>query len=220
MFGGVSKYLEDFMARIDTPLLNKLHLHFFYQPTFGIPQLPQTIHRIEIFKTHHMAEIDFYDYSVDISLTSKWPIGSHLHLEFDCDGIDKQLSLLEQVFSQCSPLLSHAKTLEIFDHDSQPHQDSALWLPFLRPFNAVQTLIFYDQDSVVQVACVLGELAEERAAEVLPMLRTFGWSGGCNWDEIEPQVGPLLQPFIDARELLGHPVECLAGLPCQWFVFE
>ena len=205
-FGGVGKYLEDFMARIDAPLLNDLHLDF-YQPTFGIPQLTQIIHRIEDFKTPHTAEIDFYDYSVDISLTSKRPIGSHFHLEFDCDGIDKQLSLLEQIFSQCSPLLSHIHTLEIFDHDMQPHQDSALWLPILRPFNGVQTLIFYDQDSVVQVARVLGELAEENAGEALPMLRAFGWFGGCNWDEIAPQVTPLLQPFIDARELLGHPVE-------------
>jgi hypothetical protein len=207
MFGGVSKYLEDFMARIDAPLLNKLHLHFFYQPTFGIPQLPQIIHRIENFKTPHEADIGFYDERVDISLTSKWPIYGHLRLEFKCDGLDKQLSLLEQVFSQCFPLLSHVDALQLFDHDVQPEQDSTLWLAFLRPFIAVQSLFFYDQNSMTQIARVLGELTEERAAEVLPMLRTMKWIGGCEWDEVEPFVTPPLQPFIDARELSGLPVE-------------
>jgi hypothetical protein len=207
MFSGVSKYLEDFMARVDAPLLNKLHLHFFYQPTFGIPQLPQIIHRIENFKTPHEAEIDFHDSNVGISLTSECPIGGDLRLEFKCDGLTKQLLLLEQVFSQCFPLLSHVNSLELFDLDLQSHEGSALWLPFLWPFNAVQTLIFCDQDSAVQVASVLGELAEQRAAEVLPMLRVIVWRDGGDWDEVEPEVGRLLQPFIDARELLGHPVE-------------
>jgi hypothetical protein len=206
MFGGVSKYLEDFMARIDAPLLNKLHLDF-YQSTFGIPQLAQVIHRIENFKTPHEADIEFHDDSVGVSLTSEWPIGGDLRLEFKCDGLDKQLSLLEQTFSQCFPLLSHVVSLELFDLDIQSHQDSTLWLPFLRPFNAVQTLIFCDQDLAFQVASVLAELAEERAGELLPMLRAIVWSGGCDWDEVRPLVGPLLQPFIDARERLGHPVE-------------
>jgi len=207
MFGGVSEYLEDLMARIDAPLLDDLDLQFFYQPTSGVPQLPQIIH-LERFKTPDKADIDFHDYGVDISLTSGC-LGSrgHLHLEFECDGLDRQLSLLEQVFSQCFPLLSHVGALELFDHDMQPDQDSTLWLVFLQPFNAVRTLIFLDQDSMSQIAHVLGDLTEERATEVLPTLRTIVWYGLCDWDEVEPWVIPLLQPFIDARELSGHPVE-------------
>ena len=77
------------MARIDAPLLDDLHLEFFYQPTSGVPQLFQIIHRIEKFKTPHKADIDFHDYGVDISLTSGCLIGGgHLHLEFECDGLD------------------------------------------------------------------------------------------------------------------------------------
>jgi len=36
MFGGVSEYLEDLMARIDAPLLDDLDLQFFYRPTSGV----------------------------------------------------------------------------------------------------------------------------------------------------------------------------------------
>jgi len=206
VFGGVSKYLEDLMARIDAPLLDDLDLQFFNQPSSGVLQLPQIIRCVENLRTPHNAEIDFYAHSADISLTSKWPIGGRLHLEFEGDGLDGQLSLLEHVFSQCFPL-SHINTLEIFDHDMQPHQDSRLWLALLRPFKAVRTLFFFDRDSIVQVARALGELTQERAAEVLPMLRAIIWFGGLNWDEVEPWVIPPLQPFINARELSGHPVE-------------
>ena len=208
MFGGVSEYLEDLMARIDAPLLDDLDLRFFYQPTSGVPQLPQIIHRIEKFKTPHKADIEFRHYGADIFLTSGCLIGGgYLHLEFECDGLDRQLSLLEQVFSQCFPLLSHVDTLELFDLDVQPRQDSTLWLAFLRPFIAVRSLLFYDQDSMSQIAHVLGDLTEERAAEVLPMLRTIVWDGDCDWDEVEPWLIPLLQPLIDARELSCYPVE-------------
>jgi len=196
------------MARIDAPLLDDLDLRFLYQPTSGVPQLPQIIHRMEKFKTPHKADIDFYDHGADISLLSGL-FDDCLHLEFECNGLDRQLSLLEQVFSQCFPLLSHVDTLELFDHNMQPDQDSTLWLAFLRPFHAVRSLNFYDQDSMSQIAHVLGDLTEERAAEVLPMLRTIVWYGLCDWDEVEPWVIPLLQPFIDARELSGHPVEVI-----------
>jgi len=70
MFGGVSEYIEALMGRIDAPLLDVLHLVFFYQPTSGIPQLPQIIHRIEKFKTPDKAHITFHDHRAEISLTS------------------------------------------------------------------------------------------------------------------------------------------------------
>ena len=136
-------------------------------------------------------------------------VGGHLHLEFKVDGLDRQLQLFEQVFSQCFPLLSHVDTLELLDLDMQSQGDftMTLWLPFLRPFIAVRSLLFCDPDSMDQVAHVLADLTGERAAEVLPMLRTIGWYGDCDWDEVEPWLIPLLQPFIDARELSVHPVE-------------
>jgi hypothetical protein len=62
---------------------------------------------------------------------------------------------------------------------------------------------------MIQIVHALGELMEERATEFFPMLCAMKWVGGYDWDEVEPLVTPLLQPFIDACELLGHPVEVL-----------
>jgi len=47
VFKGFSEYSEDLTSRIDAPLLNRLYLSFFYQPTFDITQLSQLLRCIE-----------------------------------------------------------------------------------------------------------------------------------------------------------------------------
>jgi hypothetical protein len=40
VFEGLSEYSEELISRIDAPLLNQLHLSFFYQPTFTCHSYP------------------------------------------------------------------------------------------------------------------------------------------------------------------------------------
>jgi hypothetical protein len=40
---------------------------------------------------------------------------------------------------------------------------------------------------------------------VLPMLHTFV----LKYDQSEPFITPILKPFIDAQQLLGHPGRCI-----------
>ena len=74
----------------------------------------------------------------------------------------------------------------------------------------MKTLCFHDQNSLNQIARVLGERTDERAADVLPMLDTIMWLDKtcCDpvWDQVKSWLFPLVQPFVDARKLLGHPV--------------
>jgi hypothetical protein len=44
-FGGSNNYLEDFVARIDTPLLKHLLVSFFMDPIFDLPRLYNFIDR-------------------------------------------------------------------------------------------------------------------------------------------------------------------------------
>ena len=113
---------------------------------------------------------------------------------------------MKKVYPQFLPLLSQTDDLELFDHDAQDDQDSTLWLEFLRPFSAVKTLMIIDERSLNQIARVLGGLTDERAADVLPMLDTIGSYDETVWDEVKSWLIPLVQPFVDARQLLGHPV--------------
>ena len=50
-FGGSSEYLEDLVARINVPLLDKLSILFFHQLIFDTPLLTQFIGRISKFNT-------------------------------------------------------------------------------------------------------------------------------------------------------------------------
>lgn len=201
-FEGICEYLEDILVRFDAPLLNNLTLRFFSQPIFDIPQLLQFVHRTEKFKTLTDAEVHFDHGEVRVYFPRS--VDGTLLLEFGEYGLAAQLSLLEQVCTRCF-FLSHVNELGLYGGDSPKpdQQNSELWLGFLRPFNAVQILYFFDDEIEIQIARVLGDLTGVRTAEVLPMLHTLVLRG---FDQVEPLVTPLLKPFIDARQLWGHPV--------------
>jgi hypothetical protein len=77
-FRGVSEYLEDFMARIDAPLLSHLHITLFHQLIFDTPQLTQFIRRTPKLTTHDEARMAFSDRDFSITLPQK--IDGRLHL--------------------------------------------------------------------------------------------------------------------------------------------
>jgi len=215
-FGGVSgEYLDDLMARIHLPRLNDLYLRFFPLPTFGVRKLPQIVHRIETFMPPFQAIVCFYVDSTNIYF---FPPGrGRLGLQFQCTESDNQLSWLTRTHPQLLPLLSQINDLEIrvFNHDAQDDQDCTLWLEFLRPFSALKTLCFWEQNSLKHIARVLGGLTDERAADVLPLLDTIVWFDNWDpvWDQVKSWLLPLVQPFVDARQLLGHPVVVKSRCP-------
>jgi hypothetical protein len=205
-FEGICEYLEDILVRFDAPLLNDLTLRFFSQPIFGTPHLLQLVHRTERFKTLTDAEVHFGDYEVRVYISPS--VDGALLLEFGTSGLAKQLLLLDRVFTRRFPL-SHVDEL-VLGRDDDPiplgdQQNFDLWVGFLRPFNALEVLYFFDDEIEIQVARVLGDLTGVKTAEVLPMLHTLVFKG-FDSDRVEPLVTPLLKPFIDARLLWGHPV--------------
>ena len=203
-FGGVSgEYLDDLMARIHLPRLDHLHLQFFHRPTFGVPKLPQIVYRIETVKPPFQTDVHFYDDGTDIDFFSEF---SRISLKFQCTELDNRLSWLKKIYPQLVPLLSQTDDLELFDHYAQDDQDSTLWLEFLQLFSAVKTLLIYDEKSLNQIARVLGGLTGERAAEVLPALDTIVWFDKTVWDQVKSWLFPLVQLFLDARQLSSRPV--------------
>ena len=199
VFEGLSEYSEDLISRIDTPLLSYFSLRFFYQHNFDIPQVPQFLNRIKNFKPPLKAEIDFFGFTIGASLVSP---GCKFLFQFQCTGLDRQLLLLERIYTQCLPHTSHVNHLKLNrEYTSEPRQDTALWLEFLHIFNAVEILDVTNNELDVDIAWVLGELTAERAAEVLPMLYTVVFHA-----QVKPLVTHILRPFIDARKLSDHPV--------------
>jgi hypothetical protein len=188
------------MTRINAPLLNYLDLHFFYQPrpVLDISQVPRFINCTKHLKRPDHATVEFRDdtFTVDFKL---WAGNRLLTLVFSSTGLDKRISLLKQICTQCSPILSNVDELALicYSADSQPsQQEAALLLEVLRLFNAVDTLWIdgYIMETVLSEA--LESVACEGAAEVLPVLDTINVRG--KWQ--------IMSTFIDARWEMGHPV--------------
>jgi hypothetical protein len=199
---GVSKYLEDLVARIDTPQLESFNPHHFCQPTdviLDISQLAQFIHRAQKLKLPSSAHVDFRGKAVAISLTSRK--GGHSALWFYCTWFERQLTLL----AHCFPLFSQIDTLQLASSSLKAH-DAMPWLDFLRPFNAVETLRVDDEEVQYAVAGALGgdyELTSRPPAEtddILPKLQAIV-------GHFESEVIDIMEPFLRKRSESGHPVE-------------
>jgi hypothetical protein len=201
LFRGVSEYFEDFVAQIDTPLLNKLIATFFMDIIFEIPRLRHFIVRAERLKPFDRARMNFHDGEINIGV-------GLFELQIQCERSDWQLSSMVQIFGQQLPLLSHIEQLEIFrpsyaniEWIGNPDMDSSLWLELFHLFIALQSL-YVSAQLVAPVAAALKELTEGRTMEVLPALQSLFLEG------LGPS-GPVpegIKLFVAARQLSAHHV--------------
>jgi hypothetical protein len=200
-FKGVGKYLEDLVARIDAPLLDKLFITFFHQLIFDTPhQLTRFISRTPKLRAHDQARVVFSEEHVGVTL-------SNLQLRISCRHSDWQLSSLAQVCSLSFPqaLIPAVEHLYIQTEDLGMHwQDdieSSQWLELLHPFTAVKGL-YISQYFAPRIVPALQELIEEGVTEVLPALQTLFL------EETRPPrpVQEGIEQFVAARQLAGHPI--------------
>ena len=206
---GPHQYLEDLLTRIDTPLLELGNLQFYDVPNFYSPQIAQFIHRTGIFNS--LRGVDVYiRKAVSFQLFSSIDTEKTFYMSFSGSGtqIDlyKEVKLMEQLCTRCPPLLSHIELLQLDGGDVKFWSTGLLrapWLEFLQPFTAVRTLRLSGSVIMPDVSRTLGELAEERATEVLPVLRTLvlSWSR-----KGVSKAARLVEPFIVARKHSEHPV--------------
>jgi hypothetical protein len=207
MLEGPHGYLDDLVARIDAPLLDSGCIRFYDEPTFDAPRLPNFIHRTERFKSPGLVSVYLRHASAFLSLHSSVdPESANISLTFPFDESHTPVEILVKIGIQCSALLSHVERLEIGGDDLYfgPwwRQGNELWLEFLRPFTAVQTLHLAGEDLLPHLAGILGAVMGKRAAHVLPALHTILLS------DSEPKYfyDNLLKQFIVAREHSEHPV--------------
>jgi hypothetical protein len=202
-FKGVSDYLEDFLARIDAPLLNEFWIRFFHQLIFDTSQFAQFIYRTPKFKAHDelQAHVNFSDSHVRVRTET---FGVTLDLEITCGQSDWQLSSLAQVCSS-SFLMLAVEYLYFEDAYLSPYwQDdieSSQWLELLHPFITVKGL-YVSRDFFPRIAPALGELTGERVREVLPALQTVFLDRPLPSGPVQEAIGR----FVAARQLSGHPI--------------
>ena len=194
-FEGVSEYLEDLVARIDVPLLNRLRIHFFHQLIFDTPQLAKLIHTN--FRPSVEASLFFYDYDVRVSLTSRT-----IMLEIKCRPSDWQLSSLTQVCGSFFPeaFIPAVERLNIHEYLDRPWQDDIedrQWLELLHPFTSVKYLHLNRGFAPRFIPAI-----QELAGEVLPSLQNLFVQ---DLDSSGPVQGAI-EKFVAARQLAGRPI--------------
>ena len=205
LFRGVSEYLEDFVARIETPLLNQLSVVLFMDLIFHIPRLHDFICRTEGLMPCNQAYMEFTGSMIKITIG----LPAQFVMEVRCQRPDWQLLSMAQIFSQHLLLLSHIEQLEIREGflpkytrwEGDPDMVSSLWLELLHLFTTVQSL-YVSKILAPPVAAALQELSEGRTMEVLPALRNLSLEG------LQP-AGPVekaIQFFVASRQVSGHPI--------------
>ena len=208
-FRGTSEYLEDFVAQIDAPLLNRVTFRFFNQLTFDNPQLSQFIDRTEILKPLNRAEVQFLSDVVKMTIIS--PVGrGKIELGISCSQPDWQLSSMAQLCAQLSASISRVEQLDVrkgcISGSRWPEDmECTQWLELFDPFVAVEMLRIQKLGQLVVPA--LGELTGERAADVLPVMRSLSLRGL----EATKPIKDDLRPFLSARKSCNHPVSVRWG---------
>ena len=201
-FNGVSEYLEDLVARIDTPELLELYIQVFMDLMFHIPRLNKFIARAERIRPYISANIRFSATHIQISF-------GRMGLQISCREPDWQASSMAQLCRQLSPLTSHMESLEINEGEGTPGQawqgngiDPTQWFELFDLFPAVQELHIHNELRPL-VARALQELTTEMATEVLPTLRNLFLKGPSPSGSIQEDI----QKFITARQHSNHPVK-------------
>ena len=204
-FKGVSEYLEDLVARVNTPLLNSICITFFNQLMFELPQLAHFMRRTPRFQARNEAYVNFGTYGVQvIPLTES--VDEESRLKISCRELDWQLSSVAQVFTSFFPSIYMVEDLYIHGPRYLPSQwqddiESAQWLEVLHPFTTAKNL-YISENSAQCIAPALQELVGGRVTDVLPALESLFL------EDFAPSrpVREAIEQFVAARQLLGHPV--------------
>ena len=204
-FRGVSVYLEDLVARISSPLLERCNITLFNQLNFTLPHLSHFTRITETLR-HPVANVIFNQEGVSfiVSSSDEFNDGA-FSLRVSCKPFDWQIDSAIQVCLALVPVLSAAEELTLdFEEESLPSDwqdsvDGMVWHGLLWPFTSVKKLcIGYPLASELSNA-----LESDDAGLVQGLLPEL--------EELEGQVelghlNKAFDTFIDARQLAGRHV--------------
>ena len=203
-FKGVSEYLEELVARINTPRLLQLWTAFFNDIDFDNPELIQFITlTFDALKDVHVV---FDSDTAWVTLQQQAPLFADVRVEISSREPDRQLSSLAQIGTSSLPPLSSTEKLYIYEHlqlqlDWKDDIENTKWLELLLPFTAVKDL-YISKQFTPRITPALQELTGGRTTEVLPTLQNLFLEG---FQPSEPVHEGIAQ-FISARQLINCPV--------------
>ena len=204
---GVSEYVEDFVARIDAPLLHDVHIAFFNQLIFYIPQLSHFINRIERFNRLN-AMVEFSHSGAFVELSSKADVC--IWLSILCKQVDWQLSSVARF---CGMSLHQIATLESLtvtinpynpplSHFGQSNIEHSQWEELFYPFTNVKNL-YLTENLGLHIVTALQGFVGESVTHVLPALQ----SPFINGLRSSRPTREAANSFVAARQRFSSPID-------------
>ena len=213
-FDRSGQYVEEILARIDAPQLNKMHITYLhdreYETTFDTPQLFQLISRSPALMAPEKCLIIFDSEAIVFKFLSRTFDCGELIVEILCavGSEEWEYYSVEQNWFLSLPPVPALKDLYIFEdrvHPPEWQDDDRLRLDFyfLGSFIAVKNL-FLSEEAVTRIAPALQQLVGGGfgLAEVFPILENiflegFHPSGSLHED---------MEKLVAARRLTSQPV--------------
>ena len=144
LYEGISEYLEELVAHIDTPQLYQFWATFFNDIDFNTPKLIRFVSHSSILKATNEAHLVFGSRTASVKLKPQASNNQYFQVIVSCGEQDWQLSSLARICAASLPLLSTTDYLFIYepsylDLDWKDGIENIEWLELLLPFTAVKT---------------------------------------------------------------------------------
>ena len=208
-FSGNDEYLEDLLARIDTPFIQRIQINFHYGLS-DVPQLCRLICRTEGLRSPNQATIIKYDRDVSLifrqvgrwteSTVVRYPRITIKNCSISLLIRHWQLSSAAQFCLQLTPIFSGINRLTVESPAERPFRlqqevvGPADWLDLFRSFSAVDEL-YVSRRLGSPVAFALAGATEQ--ADILPALRSLCFEDAEEFASVEETINP----FSSARRL-------------------
>ena len=210
-FWGVDVYLENLVARINTPRLERLNSNLLFELAFTLVNLTKFILRTEGFECL-VARIVFSKDSASMDAGHYGQLErsyGKLSLHVSCKRLDQQIDSATQFCSALGKVLFAVEELTLgLDVGGMPSNwentlDSVVWLEILRPFVGVKKL-HVGYSLTLRLSRALRTDARGLVPNLLPSLQGLVVQLGIDHAKRE------FYGFIRTRESVGRPVVLLA----------
>jgi hypothetical protein len=215
-FRGEDGYLDDLVARINTPLLKQLDLTLLFDLAFTLVNLTEFIHRTERFRCL-VAQVIFNKGGVYINTDTSYheeQDNEELSLYVSCESVDWKIHSAVQVCSALEKVLSSVEELTLdLDEDGMPSDwknklFDELWHDLLLPFIGVKKLRI-GPSLTLEISQGLDSLDGALVLDLLPKL-----------EELEVPLAlefglaqTAFSMFVKTRGSVGRPVHRLPTFP-------
>ena len=208
-FLGVDVYLDNFVAQMNTPLLEQLTLTLFFDLAFTLANLTEFIHRTEGFGCL-VAQVAFNKdgASINVGHYENQDIGK-FSLRVNCEPLDWQIDSATLVCSALGDVLMTVEDLRLdLDADEMPSDwedalDNMLGYELLLPFIGVKKL-HIGPSLTLGLSQALHSVPGELVLELLPALQEF---------EVQLEIDHaknMFSAFIETRKSVGRTVTLLS----------